>query len=123
MKFTHKILVAASAVMVLAFAGFSGSQYVLIKNQTESDLINDLGQLAGLTAHSIADWMNNKLQIVDAVAKSLDKDIWPQPSRSSLFKGGKALSPMFRFTRETCSGAIFLPSSVFLEWYPQQLKA
>lgn len=90
MKFTHKILVAASAVMVLAFAGFSGSQYVLIKNQTESDLINDLGQLAGLTAHSIADWMNNKLQIVDAVAKSLDKDISDKTVRNVVDQAGRS---------------------------------
>ncbi|WP_163830804.1 methyl-accepting chemotaxis protein [Spartinivicinus ruber] len=88
MKFTHKILFAASAVMVVAFAGFSGSQYILIKSQTESDLVKDLGQLAGLTAHSIADWMNNKLQIMDAVAKSLDKPVDDQRVRAIVDQAG-----------------------------------
>ncbi|MDE1464231.1 methyl-accepting chemotaxis protein [Spartinivicinus poritis] len=88
MKFTHKILVAASAVMVVAFAGFSGSQYVLIKNQTKSDLVNDLGQLVGLTANSISDWMNNKLQIVDSVAKRLDKPADDQTLRAIVDQAG-----------------------------------
>ncbi|MCX4027034.1 methyl-accepting chemotaxis protein [Endozoicomonas sp. SM1973] len=88
MKFTHKILVAASAVMVVAFAGFSGSQYVLIKNQTESDLVKDLGQLSGLTAHSISDWMNNKLQIVEGVAKSLNKPVDDKAVRAIVDQAG-----------------------------------
>jgi methyl-accepting chemotaxis protein len=70
LKFTTKITIAASLVLVLVLGVFTINNYVSMRNQTQQQLALVLKQNSESVSQNIASWLNNKLAIVVSVAKT-----------------------------------------------------
>lgn len=69
LKFTSKVTIAASLVLVLVLGVFTINNYVSMRNQTEQQLALVLQQSSESVSQNIANWLNDKLAIVIAIAK------------------------------------------------------
>ncbi|NYR11251.1 methyl-accepting chemotaxis protein [Pseudoalteromonas sp. MIP2626] len=70
LKFTSKVTIAASLVLVLVLGVFTINNYVSMRNQTEQQLALVLQQSSESVSQNIANWLNDKLAIVIAIAKT-----------------------------------------------------
>ena len=69
-KFTTKVTIAASVVLVLVLGLFTVNNYFTLKNQTQNQLALVLQQNSESVSQNIASWLNAKLAIVSAFAKT-----------------------------------------------------
>nr|BFE92476.1 hypothetical protein GCM10020185_30120 [Pseudomonas brassicacearum subsp. brassicacearum] len=65
LKFSHKILLAASGVVVLAFALFTLYNDYLQRNTIGSSLESSIEQSGDLTASSIQNWMSGRILVLE----------------------------------------------------------
>ncbi|MGO2564099.1 MAG: cache domain-containing protein, partial [Pseudoalteromonas nigrifaciens] len=70
LKFTSKVTIAASLILVLVLGVFTINNYVSMRNQTEQQLALVLQQSSESVSQNIANWLNDKLAIVIAIAKT-----------------------------------------------------
>lgn len=68
LKFTSKITLAASALLVVVLGLFTVNNFVLMRGQTHDQLEAVLTEVSESVSRNIANWLNGKLQIVKAVA-------------------------------------------------------
>ena len=70
LKFTSKITIAASLVLVLVLGIFTINNYFSMRHQTQEQLSLVLKQSSQSVSQNIASWLNNKLAIVISLAKT-----------------------------------------------------
>jgi methyl-accepting chemotaxis protein len=70
LKFTSKVTIAASLVLVLVLGLFTINNYVSMRNETQQQLALVLQQNSESVSQNIASWLNAKLAIVVSVAKT-----------------------------------------------------
>ncbi|KTD91811.1 methyl-accepting chemotaxis protein [Pseudoalteromonas sp. H71] len=70
LKFTTKVTIAASVVLVLVLGLFTVNNYTTLKNQTQTQLALVLQQNSESVSQNIASWLNAKLSIVNAFAQT-----------------------------------------------------
>lgn len=69
-KFTTKVTIAASIVLVLVLGLFTINNFFSMRSQTQQQLSSVLQESSQSVSQNIANWLNNKLAIVVSVAKT-----------------------------------------------------
>lgn len=70
LKFTTKVTIAASVVLVLVLGLFTINNFISMRAQTQQQLSLVLQESSQSVSQNIANWLNNKLAIVKSVAKT-----------------------------------------------------
>ncbi|PKH91910.1 MULTISPECIES: methyl-accepting chemotaxis protein [unclassified Pseudoalteromonas] len=70
LKFTSKVTIAASLILVLVLGLFTFNNYIAMRKQTEQQLSLVLQQNSESVSQNIASWLNAKLGIVISIAKT-----------------------------------------------------
>ncbi|KZN69409.1 methyl-accepting chemotaxis protein [Pseudoalteromonas luteoviolacea] len=68
-KFTTKITLAASVVLVIVLSLFTVNNFVLMRSQTQDQLTLVLQEISESVSQNIANWLNDRLDIVQSVAE------------------------------------------------------
>ncbi|HFT8573777.1 TPA: methyl-accepting chemotaxis protein PctA [Pseudomonas aeruginosa] len=96
LKFSHKILLAASLVVFAAFALFTLYNDYLQRNAIREDLESYLREMGDVTSSNIQNWLGGRLLLVEQTAQTLARDHSPE-TVSALLKQ-PALTSTFSFT-------------------------
>ena len=64
LKFTTKVTIAASVVLVLVLGLFTVNNFISMRTQTQQQLSLVLQESSQSVSQNIANWLNNKLAIV-----------------------------------------------------------
>ncbi|WP_237044096.1 methyl-accepting chemotaxis protein [Aquipseudomonas alcaligenes] len=96
LKFSHKILLAASLVVIAAFSLFTLYNDYLQRNAIRSDLEHELESLGQVTASNIQNWLSGRILLVENVAQSIDETSIPDSLVKTL--ESKVLTSTFDFT-------------------------
>ncbi|MCD5976193.1 methyl-accepting chemotaxis protein [Pseudomonas syringae] len=96
LKFRHKILLAASIIVVLAFALFTLYNDYLQRNTITKNLENSVAQAGELTATGIQSWLSGRILILE----NLGQNVARQGTKSDLggLVGQPSLTSTFQFT-------------------------
>jgi len=96
LKFSHKILLAASLVVIAAFSLFTLYNDYLQRNAIRDDLESYLSEMGSVTANNIQNWLSGRILLVESAAQTIQSD--PSPSRVISLIEQKALLSTFAFT-------------------------
>src|SRR5690606_4514953 len=95
LKFSHKILLAASLVVIVAFSLFSLYNDYLQRNAIRVDLEDELRSLGEVTAGNIQNWLSGRILLVENIAQSVQDDT-PESLPRTLER--KSVTSTFEFT-------------------------
>ena len=70
-KFTHKVMLAASVVLILVFSAFTLSNFLQMREQTQTELQQQLQALSDSVSRNIANWLNVRSDIIVATANAV----------------------------------------------------
>ncbi|HBN9706775.1 methyl-accepting chemotaxis protein PctA [Pseudomonas aeruginosa] len=96
LKFSHKILIAASLVVFAAFALFTLYNDYLQRNAIREDLESYLREMGDVTSSNIQNWLGGRLLLVEQTAQTLARDHSPETVSALLEQ--PALTSTFSFT-------------------------
>ena len=96
LKFSHKILLAASLVVIATFALFTLFNDYLQRNAIRDNLDSYLDEMGEVTAHNIQNWLSGRILLVESAAQSIANDSSDQSVVALLEQ--KALTSTFGFT-------------------------
>jgi len=96
LKFSHKILLAASLVVIATFALFTLFNDYLQRNAIRDNLESYLNEMGDVTAHNIQNWLSGRILLVESAAQSIANDSSDQSVVALLEQ--KALTSTFGFT-------------------------
>ncbi|HEJ3813502.1 TPA: methyl-accepting chemotaxis protein PctA [Pseudomonas aeruginosa] len=96
LKFSHKILLAASLVVFAAFALFTLYNDYLQRNAIREDLESYLREMGDVTSSNIQNWLGGRLLLVEQTAQTLARDHNPETVSALLEQ--PALTSTFSFT-------------------------
>ncbi|WP_342247087.1 methyl-accepting chemotaxis protein [Pseudomonas sp. OTU5201] len=96
LRFSHKILLAASLVVIAAFSLFTLYNDYLQRNAIRNDLENYLQEMGDVTASNIQNWLSGRILLVESVAESLAAN--PSPDAVPALLQQRALNSTFAFT-------------------------
>ncbi len=93
LKFSHKILLAASLVVIATFALFTLYNDYLQRNAIRANLESYLDEMGEVTAHNIENWLSGRILLVESAAQSIASDssaervasLLEQPALTSTF--------------------------------------
>ena len=93
LKFSHKILLAASLVVIATFALFTLFNDYLQRNAIHDKLESYLDEMGDVTAHNIQNWLSGRLLLLENTAQTIARDssgaaveaLVQQPALSSTF--------------------------------------
>ncbi|MEB0208459.1 methyl-accepting chemotaxis protein [Pseudomonas sp. CCC3.1] len=71
LKFSHKILLAASGVVVLAFALFTLYNDYLQRNTIRQNIESSVQQAGSLTASSVQNWLSGRILMLESLAQNV----------------------------------------------------
>ncbi|UTW09097.1 methyl-accepting chemotaxis protein [Pseudomonas benzenivorans] len=74
LKFSHKILLAASLVVIAAFSLFTLYNDYLQRNAIRANLENYLHEMGEVTAGTIQNWLSGRILLVESTAQSISRD-------------------------------------------------
>lgn len=95
LRFSHKILIAASLVVIAAFSLFTLYNDYLQRNAIRDDLQNYLREMGDVTANNIQNWLDGRILLVETVAQAFAGDSSPDHVIKLLEQ--KALANTFAF--------------------------
>ncbi|HBO8833932.1 TPA: methyl-accepting chemotaxis protein [Pseudomonas aeruginosa] len=96
LKFSHKILLAASLVVFAAFALFTLYNDYLQRNAIREGLESYLREMGDVTSSNIQNWLGGRLLLVEQTAQTLARDHSPETVSALLEQ--PALTSTFSFT-------------------------
>ncbi|WP_023130234.1 methyl-accepting chemotaxis protein PctA [Pseudomonas aeruginosa] len=96
LKFSHKILLAASLVVFAAFALLTLYNDYLQRNAIREDLESYLREMGDVTSSNIQNWLGGRLLLVEQTAQTLARDHSPETVSALLEQ--PALTSTFSFT-------------------------
>ncbi|UTX24846.1 methyl-accepting chemotaxis protein PctA [Pseudomonas aeruginosa] len=96
LKFSHKILLAASLVVFAAFALFTLYNDYLQRNAIREDLESYLREMGDVTSSNIQNWLGGRLLLAEQTAQTLARDHSPETVSALLEQ--PALTSTFSFT-------------------------
>ncbi|MGK8478875.1 methyl-accepting chemotaxis protein [Stutzerimonas stutzeri] len=93
LKFSHKILLAASLIVIATFSLFTLFNDYLQRNAIRDNLASYLNEMGDVTAHNIQNWLSGRLVLLESVAQTIARDsatdqveaLVKQPALSSTF--------------------------------------
>ena len=96
LRFSHKILLAASLIVIAAFALFTLYNDYLQRNAIRDDLNNYLHEMGDVTASNIQTWLTGRIALVENAAQNIA--INPEPAAVASLLEQKALTSSFMAT-------------------------
>jgi methyl-accepting chemotaxis protein len=96
LKFSHKILLAASLIVMAAFALFTLYNDYLQRNAIRDDLDSYLKEMASSTSNNIENWLSGRILLVENVAQTISNN--PEPASVIQLLEQKVLLSTFAFT-------------------------
>ncbi|MEB0208169.1 methyl-accepting chemotaxis protein [Pseudomonas sp. CCC3.1] len=93
LRFSHKILLAASLIVIAAFSLFTLYNDYLQRNAIRNNLDNYLHEMGSVTANNIQTWLGGRILLVENLAQSIA--INPEPSQIASLLEQKALTSTF----------------------------
>ncbi|MCB2251699.1 methyl-accepting chemotaxis protein [Pseudomonas chlororaphis] len=93
LRFSHKILLAASLIVIAAFASFTLYNDYLQRNAIREDLDNYLHEMGDVTASNIQTWLSGRILLIENLAQNLAID--PQSGKVANLLEQKALTSTF----------------------------
>ena len=96
LRFSHKILLAASLIVIAAFALFTLYNDYLQRNAIRDDLNNYLHEMGDVTASNIQTWLTGRIALVENAAQNIA--INPEPSTVASLLEQKTLTSSFMAT-------------------------
>jgi len=96
LKFSHKILLAASLVVIAAFSLFTLYNDYLQRNAIRANLENYLHEMGDVTASNILNWLSGRILLVESAAQSIAQD--PAADKVIRLLEQKALTSTFAFS-------------------------
>ncbi len=96
LKFSHKILLAASLIVMAAFALFTLYNDYLQRNAIRDDLDSYLKEMASSTSSNIENWLSGRILLVENVAQTISNN--PEPASVSQLLEQKTLLSTFAST-------------------------
>ena len=93
LRFSHKILLAASLIVIAAFSLFTLYNDYLQRNAIRHNLDNYLHEMGSVTANNIQTWLGGRILLVENLAQSIA--INPDPSQTASLLEQKALTSTF----------------------------
>ncbi|EJO92568.1 methyl-accepting chemotaxis sensory transducer [Ectopseudomonas mendocina DLHK] len=96
LQFSHKILLAASLVVIVAFSLFTLYNDYLQRNAIREDLESYLQEMGNVTASNIQNWLSGRILLVESAAQTIVSD--SSPDRVVKLLEQKALTSSFAFT-------------------------
>ncbi|MHA3820157.1 methyl-accepting chemotaxis protein [Pseudomonas sp. MAHUQ-55] len=96
LRFSHKILLAASLVVIAAFSLFALYNDYLQRNALRDDLEKYLQEMGDVTASNIQNWLSGRILLVESVAESLAAN--PSGEAVPTLLQQRALTSTFAFT-------------------------
>uniref|UniRef100_UPI0030D9E36A methyl-accepting chemotaxis protein n=2 Tax=Pseudomonas TaxID=286 RepID=UPI0030D9E36A len=96
LRFSHKILLAASLIVIAAFALFTLYNDYLQRNAIRDDLNNYLHEMGDVTASNIQTWLTGHIALVENAAQNIA--INPEPAAVASLLEQKALTSSFMAT-------------------------
>jgi len=78
MKITHKVGLAAAAVLFLTTSLLSLAQVSQVRGTLRSQVETSIAESSNALARQIENWLNGKLQLVDMIAQSIDSQFSPE---------------------------------------------
>ena len=93
LRFSHKILLAASLIVIAAFSLFALYNDYLQRNAIRNNLDNSLHEMGSVTANTIQTWLGGRILLVENLAQSLA--INPEPAQAASLLEQKALTSTF----------------------------
>ena len=93
LRFSHKILLAASLIVIAAFSLFTLYNDYLQRNAIRDDLESYLHEMGSVTANNIQTWLGGRILLVENLAQSIA--IVPEPAQVASLLEQKALSSTF----------------------------
>ncbi|AJO80261.1 chemotaxis protein [Pseudomonas chlororaphis] len=93
LRFSHKILLAASLIVIAAFASFTLYNDYLQRNAIREDLDNYLHEMGDVTASNIQTWLSGRILLIENLAQNLAID--PQSGKVASLLEQKALTSTF----------------------------
>lgn len=96
LKFSHKILLAASLVVMVAFSLFTLYNDYLQRNAIKEDLENYLHEIGDIASSNIENWISGRVLLLESAAQSIANDSDEQQVVKLIEK--KALANTFLFT-------------------------
>lgn len=96
LQFSHKILLAASLVVMVAFSLFTLYNDYLQRNAIRKNLESYLQDMGQVTASNIQNWLSGRILLVESAAQSIVND--SSPDRVITLLEQRALTSSFAFT-------------------------
>ena len=96
LKFSHKILLAASLIVIATFSLFTLFNDYLQRNAIRDNLNSYLDEMGDVTAHNIQNWLSGRILLVESAAQSIGSD--DAESRVAELLEQKALASTFMFS-------------------------
>ena len=93
LRFSHKILLAASLIVIAAFSLFTVYNDYLQRNAISNNLNSYLQEMGSVTANNIQTWLGGRTLLVENLAESIA--INPEPAQLASLLEQKALSSTF----------------------------
>ena len=131
LKFSHKILLAASGVVVLAFALFTLYNDYLQRDTIKQNIESSVQQAGNLTASSVQNWLGGRILVLESLAQSVAHQ-GPQADLPGLVDQ-PAFTSNFQFTYVGQANGVFTqrPDATMPEgydprerpWYKQAVNA
>ncbi|MCO8162629.1 methyl-accepting chemotaxis protein [Pseudomonas sp. 21LCFQ010] len=78
LRFSQKIILIASLVIMLVFAGFCAVNDVRLRDDSLQRIESGTRNLAGSMAHDIQSWLDGRMMLIKGVAEFLERD--PSPA-------------------------------------------
>ena len=121
LKFSHKILVAASIVVITTFALFTLYNDYLQRNAIRENLESYLDEMGEITAQNIQNWLAGRLVLLESVSQTIASESSSEAVRALVKQ--PALSATFLFTyfgRNDGEYIAFPPSELPTGYDPRQ---
>ena len=93
LRFSHKILLAASLIVIAAFSLFTFYNDYLQRNAIRNNLDNYLHEMGSVTANNIQTWLGGRILLVENLAQSIALN--PEPAQIASLLEQKALTSTF----------------------------
>ncbi|MDH4555672.1 methyl-accepting chemotaxis protein [Pseudomonas sp. BN417] len=122
LRFSHKILLAASLVVIAAFSLFTLYNDYLQRTALRDDLEKYLQEMGDVTASNIQNWLSGRILLVESVAESLAAN--PSGEAVPALLQQRALTSTFAFTYFGTQGGQFTmrPDSAMPDGYDPRTR-
>jgi methyl-accepting chemotaxis protein len=72
LNFSQKIIIVFSVLLLLALSASTSINYIALKSNTQENLNRAIDEIGHSVSGNIANWLTNRLQIIDAIALNIN---------------------------------------------------